>query len=106
MSEAAKIIRDTRADIIDINLGCPVKKIVKACAGVKLLDNEKHIFEILESVVKSVEIPVTIKIRTGLLPGQNLAPEIINITQNCILIIFIMMDIIMARLIKIADFTL
>ncbi|MDR3253404.1 MAG: tRNA-dihydrouridine synthase, partial [Endomicrobium sp.] len=47
------------------------------------LDNEKLIFEILESVVKSVDIPVTIKIRTGLLADQNAAPEIINIAQNC-----------------------
>ena len=83
MSEAAKIVRDEGADIIDINLGCPVKKIAKAGAGVKLLADEKLVSEILESVVKSVDIPVTIKIRTGLLPGQNIAPEIIKIAQNC-----------------------
>jgi tRNA-dihydrouridine synthase B len=83
MSEAAKIIQGMGADILDINLGCPVKKIAKAGAGAKLLVNEKLVSKILESVVKSVEIPVTIKIRIGLLPGQNVAPEIIKIAHNC-----------------------
>ncbi|MDR2458269.1 MAG: tRNA dihydrouridine synthase DusB [Clostridiales Family XIII bacterium] len=83
MSEAAKILEALGVDILDINLGCPVKKIVKAGAGAKLLTNEKLVSKILESVVKSVKIPVTIKIRIGLLPGQNIAPEIIKIAQDC-----------------------
>ncbi|MDR1245260.1 MAG: tRNA dihydrouridine synthase DusB [Endomicrobium sp.] len=83
MSEAAKIVQDLGADIVDINLGCPVRKIAKAGAGVKLLANEKLVSRILESVVKSVKIPVTIKIRIGLLPRQNVAPEIIKIAQDC-----------------------
>jgi tRNA-dihydrouridine synthase B len=83
MSEAAKIVQDIGADILDINLGCPVRKIAKAGAGAKLLANEKLVSKILESVVKSVEIPVTIKIRIGLLPGQNVALEIIKIAQDC-----------------------
>ncbi|MDR2676543.1 MAG: tRNA dihydrouridine synthase DusB [Endomicrobium sp.] len=83
MSEAAKIIADTGADIIDINLGCPAKKITKIGAGARLLDNKKLIFKILESVVKSVNIPITIKIRTGLIPNKNLAPQVIDIAQNC-----------------------
>jgi tRNA-dihydrouridine synthase B len=68
---------------VDINLGCPVRKIAKAGAGAKLLANEKLVSRILESVVKSVQIPVTIKIRIGLLPRQNVAPEIIKIAQDC-----------------------
>lgn len=83
MSEAAKIVSDMGADIVDVNLGCPARKIVKVGAGVKLLANEKLVSEILESVVKSVDIPVTIKIRIGLLSGQNIASEIIRIAQNC-----------------------
>jgi tRNA-dihydrouridine synthase B len=82
MAEAAKIVRDMGADIVDINLGCPVWKIAKVGAGAKLLSNEKLVHEILETVVKSVDIPVTIKIRIGLLPGQNVAPEIIKIAQS------------------------
>lgn len=82
MSEAAKIVQDMGADIVDINLGCPVRKVAKAGAGAKLLGNECLVAKILESVVHSVEIPVTIKIRIGLLPGQNIAKEIINIAQN------------------------
>jgi tRNA-dihydrouridine synthase B len=83
MSEAAKIIQDLGADIVDINLGCPVRKIAKTGAGAKLLTNEKLTSRILESVVKSVKIPVTIKIRIGLLPRQNVASKIIKIAQDC-----------------------
>jgi tRNA-dihydrouridine synthase B len=83
MSEASRIVRDMGADIIDINLGCPVKKIVKFGAGVNLLTNEKLVSEILNSVVKSVDIPVSIKTRIGLFPGQNIVPEIIKIAQDC-----------------------
>lgn len=82
MSEAAKIIRDNGADIIDINLGCPVRKVAKAGAGAKLLANEKLTFDILSAVVKSIDIPVTVKMRIGLLPGQNVAPEILKIAAD------------------------
>jgi len=83
MAEAAKAIRDMDIDIIDINLGCPANKIIKTGAGSKLLANEKLVSKILEYVVKSVDIPVTAKIRIGLLPGENIAPRIIKIAQNC-----------------------
>jgi tRNA-dihydrouridine synthase B len=82
MAEAAKIARDMGADIIDINLGCPARKIAKSGAGAELLSNQRLVYKILEAVVKSVAIAVTIKIRIGILPGQNIAPEIIKIAQN------------------------
>lgn len=83
MGEAAKIISGCGADIIDINLGCPARKVAKAGAGAKLLDNEKLTAGILSSVVKSAGIPVTVKIRTGLVPGQNAAPEILRLAYEC-----------------------
>jgi tRNA-dihydrouridine synthase B len=83
MSEAAKIVRNSGVDIIDVNLGCPVRKVIKAGAGAKLLADEKLVSEILESVVKSVDIPVTVKIRTGLLPEHNAATGIIRVAYNC-----------------------
>jgi tRNA-dihydrouridine synthase B len=83
MSEASKIVRDMGADIVDINLGCPVKKIIKSGAGVNLLTNEKLVSKILNSVVKSVDIPVSIKTRISLFPGQNIASKIIKIAQDC-----------------------
>ncbi|GMO64485.1 MAG: tRNA dihydrouridine synthase DusB [Endomicrobiia bacterium] len=83
MAEAAKTIRDMGIDIIDINLGCPANKVVKTGAGSKLLSNEKLVSEILECVVKSVDIPVTAKIRIGILPEENVASRIVRIAQNC-----------------------
>jgi tRNA-dihydrouridine synthase B len=83
MSEAAKIARNSGIDIIDVNLGCPVRKITKAGAGAKLLADEKLVSEILEPIVKSVDIPVTIKIRTGLLSEHNAATGIIRVAYNC-----------------------
>ncbi len=65
MAEAAKRNADHGAQIIDINMGCPAKKICNVMAGSALLQNEKLVEEIVNSVVKAVDIPVTLKIRTG-----------------------------------------
>lgn len=78
ISQAAKIAEDNGADIIDINLGCPVPKIMKAGAGVKLVENEQLLIKIMESAAKSVKVPVTIKIRTGLNKEENIAPRIVQ----------------------------
>ena len=82
MGDAAAKVALLQPDIIDINMGCPVRKIAKAGAGAKLLANEALTADILETVTKSVDIPVTVKIRIGLLPGQNVAPEIIKIAYE------------------------
>lgn len=64
--EAAKIIdKQTAADIIDINMGCPVRKVLKANAGSSLLRDPKLIGEIVREVVKTVSKPVSVKIRAG-----------------------------------------
>ncbi len=65
MAQAAKFNVDQGAQIIDINMGCPAKKICKVAAGSALLQDEKLVAEILAAVVGAVSIPVTLKIRTG-----------------------------------------
>lgn len=65
MAAAAAYNADKGAQIIDLNMGCPAKKICNVMAGSALLQNEKLVANILEAVVKRVTIPVTLKIRTG-----------------------------------------
>jgi tRNA-dihydrouridine synthase B len=65
MVEAAQWAKAHGADFVDINMGCPVKKIVKQVAGSAMLRDERLVASILEAVVKGVDLPVTLKIRTG-----------------------------------------
>ncbi len=65
MAEAAQHNADNGAQIIDINMGCPAKKVCNVMAGSALLQHEKLVADILEAVVEAVDIPVTLKIRTG-----------------------------------------
>src|SRR3989344_1813592 len=65
MAQAARYNTERGAQIIDINMGCPAKKICNVYAGSALMQNEKLVAEILQAVVKSVDVPVTLKIRTG-----------------------------------------
>jgi len=65
MAEAAQHNVAQGAHIIDINMGCPAKKVCNVMAGSALLQNEQLVGEILESVVSAVDVPVTLKIRTG-----------------------------------------
>lgn len=62
---SAKLNQDQGAQIIDINMGCPAKKVCNKAAGSALMKDEALVSEILDSVVKAVNIPVTLKIRTG-----------------------------------------
>lgn len=65
MAEAAKLNEDLGADIIDINFGCPVKKVVNSFAGSALMKDEELAMRIMEATVKAVKIPVTMKMRLG-----------------------------------------
>ena len=65
MAEAARLNEEMGADIIDINFGCPVKKVVNGDAGSALMRKEKLAGEILEATVNAVKIPVTLKMRMG-----------------------------------------
>src|SRR5437868_15535932 len=65
LAHAAQLNADAGAQIIDINMGCPVKKVCNKAAGSALLKDEALVSEILNAVVKAVQVPVTLKIRTG-----------------------------------------
>src|SRR5450432_3693256 len=65
MAEAAQYNVDQGAQIIDINMGCPAKKVCNVMAGSALLQNEPLVMRIVQAVVRAVSVPVTLKIRTG-----------------------------------------
>ena len=82
LANAAKFNADNGADIIDINMGCPAKKVCKKLAGSALLGDEKLVKEILTEVVSAVDVPVTLKIRTGLAPDSRNAVMIAEIAES------------------------
>jgi tRNA-dihydrouridine synthase B len=65
LAQCAQFNVDRGAQIIDINMGCPVKKVCNSWCGSALLQNEKLVGEILDAVVRAVDVPVTLKFRTG-----------------------------------------
>jgi len=82
MADAARYNVDLGADIIDINMGCPAKKVCNVLAGSALLEDENRVGRILEAVVRAVRVPVTLKIRTGPHPGRRNAPRVARIAQT------------------------
>ena len=83
MAEAARRNIDMGAQIIDINMGCPAKKVCKVAAGSALMRDENLVGRILASVVEAVDAPVTLKIRTGWDPDNRNALAIGQIAQEC-----------------------
>jgi len=83
MARAAKLNEDRGAAIIDINMGCPVKKVVKGDAGSALMRDEVLAGRILSAVVKAVSIPVTLKMRTGWDNDTRNAPQLARIAEDC-----------------------
>jgi tRNA-dihydrouridine synthase B len=83
MAEAAKLNEDRGAAIIDINFGCPVKKVVNGHAGSALMRDEVHAAKILEATVKAVKLPVTLKMRTGWDSANRNAPNLARIAEDC-----------------------
>lgn len=79
---AARAARDCGADIVDINSGCPVKKIIKAGCGSALMRDEKVFAAMLSAAVKAVDIPVTIKFRTALRQGELIGPRLAKIAEE------------------------
>ena len=82
MAEAAKINVDRGAAIIDINFGCPVKKIVNNYAGSALMRDETLAAQIMEQTVKAVNVPVTVKMRLGWDENSLNAPKLAKIAQD------------------------
>lgn len=82
MAEAAKLNEDRGAQIIDINFGCPVKKVVGSYAGSALMRDVPVATRILQAVVKAVKIPVTLKMRTGWDDASRNAPEMARIAED------------------------
>src|ERR1700726_2703960 len=83
MAEAAKLNADRGARLIDINFGCPVKKVVNGHAGSALMRDELHAARILEATVKAVDLPVTLKMRTGWDDNHRNAPRLAQIAEAC-----------------------
>ena len=82
MAQAAQYNVDHGAQIIDINMGCPAKKICKVAAGSALLKDEPLVKQILDSVVNAVDVPVTLKIRTGWDKENRNGPAIARIAED------------------------
>ena len=82
LSKAAKLCADRGAQIIDINMGCPAKKVCNKLAGSALMKDEKLVKLILESVVDAVDVPVTLKMRTGWDSNNRNAPELAKIAES------------------------
>lgn len=76
MAAAAQIVEGIGADIVDVNMGCPVPKIAKHSAGCSLMREPEHAQAIIDAMVKAVRIPVTVKMRAGWDDGQINAPEL------------------------------
>jgi tRNA-dihydrouridine synthase B len=73
MAEAARMVEDAGADLVDINFGCPVRKVTKTGAGATLLEEPDRACRIVESVANAVAVPVSVKMRRGLDNGSRAA---------------------------------
>jgi len=82
MAEAARIAADEGADIIDINMGCPAKKVTGGYAGSALMRDLDHALSLIDAVVGAVDVPVTVKMRLGWDEGALNAPALARRAEN------------------------
>jgi tRNA-dihydrouridine synthase B len=83
MAEAARLNEDRGAAIIDINFGCPAKKVVNKLSGSAILRDEALAAALIEATVKAVSVPVTLKMRTGWDENSRNAPRVAQIAEEC-----------------------
>jgi len=82
MAAAAQVVEGMGADIVDVNMGCPVPKIAKHNAGCSLMREPAHAASVIASMVKAVKIPVTVKMRAGWNDGDRNAPTLAKMVQD------------------------
>ncbi|HBB67374.1 MAG TPA: tRNA dihydrouridine synthase DusB [Elusimicrobia bacterium] len=82
MARAAKLAEELGADIIDINAGCPVKKVLRSGAGAALMKEPLILDAIVKKTVKAVSVPVTVKIRCGLVSGEVISPRLALVIES------------------------
>jgi nifR3 family TIM-barrel protein len=82
MAEAAQIVEGMGADIVDVNMGCPVPKIAKHNAGCSLMREPAHAAAVIGAMAKAVKIPVTVKMRAGWNDGERNAPVLARMVED------------------------
>ncbi len=82
MAAAAQIVEGMGADIVDVNMGCPVPKIARHNAGCSLMREPEHAASIIAAMAKAVRIPVTVKMRAGWNDGERNAPTLARMVQD------------------------
>jgi nifR3 family TIM-barrel protein len=83
MASAAQSVVNAGADLLDINMGCPVKKVVKTGSGASLLRDQRRVAEIISAVRRVCPIPLTVKIRAGWSPEAPVACELARVVEDC-----------------------
>src|SRR6266511_1552952 len=82
MADAAQIVESLGADIVDVNMGCPVPKIAKHNAGCSLMREPEHAASVIAAMTKKVRIPVTVKMRAGWSDEERNAPRLARLVED------------------------
>jgi nifR3 family TIM-barrel protein len=82
MAAAAQIVEGMGADVVDVNMGCPVPKIAKHNAGCSLMREPEHAARVIDAMTKAVKIPVTVKMRAGWNDADRNAPELARMVEQ------------------------